>query len=99
MVGEADAVVPLRSILTRRAETVVQAALAERRAELQRLLSVLHPFYLNAGLALADCFAPTLKAQDLELKVAEFEREWDDALDLEATSRAALDEWVATRSK
>jgi hypothetical protein len=60
---------------------------------------VLHPFYLNAGLALADCFAPTLKAQDLELKVAEFEREWDDALDLEATSRAALDEWVATRSK
>ena len=99
MVGEADAVVPLRSILSRRAETVVKAALAERRAELQRLLPALHPFYLNAGLALADCFAPTLKAQDLELKVAEFAREWDDALDLEATSRAALDQWVAPRSK
>jgi len=99
MVGEADAVVPLRSILSRRVEPVVKAALAERRAELQRLLPALHPFYLNAGLSLADCFAPILKAQDLELKVAEFEREWDDASDLEATSRAALDQWVATRSK
>lgn len=99
IVGEADAVVPLRSILSRRAEPVVKAALAERSAELQRLLPALHPFYLNAGLALADCFALTLKGQDLEVNVTEFEREWDDALDLETTARVALDQWVATRSK
>ena len=98
-VGEADAVVPLRSILSRRAEPAVKAALAERSYELQRLLPALHPFYLNAGLALADCFAPSLKAQDFEAKVAAFEREWDDALDLETTARAALDQLVATRSK
>ena len=53
----------------------------------------------HAGLALADCFAPTLKAQDFEAKVAAFEREWDEALDLETTARAALDQLVATRSK
>jgi len=98
-VGEADVVVSMRSILSRREEPVVKAALAERSSELQRLLSALHPFYLNAGLALSDCFVPTLKAQDLELKVSEFEREWDDALDLEMTTRAALDQWVASRTK
>ena len=99
IVGETDAVVPLRTLLSRRAEPAVKAALAERSYELQRLLPALHPFYLNAGLALADCFAPTLKEPDLAGKVAEFEREWADALDLENTARAALDHLVAPRSK
>jgi hypothetical protein len=98
-VGEGDAVEPMRFVLKRRAEWVVKAALAERSTDLQRLLPALHPFYLNAGLALADCLAPNLKDSEVEVKVAEFEREWENALDLALTSREALDNLAATRSK
>lgn len=99
VVGESEAVEPMRFVLRRRAEWVVKAALAERSTELQRLLPALHPFYLNAGLALSDCLESKLKDSDLEAKLADYEREWENAVDLELTSREALDKLAATRSK
>jgi len=98
-VGGADSVVPLRFVLRRAKEPVVQSALRARAAELQRLSTVLHPFYRNAGLALADCLAgnPGDYAK-LDASVETFEREWADATDLERTSREALDT-LATRRR
>ena len=97
-VGGEDGVVPLRFVLRRAMEPAVQAALAEKGAELQRLVPGLHPFYRNAGLALAACLAPSKRdAAELDALVAEFEREWLDATDLELTSREALDALAARR--
>ena len=91
-VGGQDVVVPLRFALLRRAEPAVAAALAARASALQKVLPSLHPFYLNAGLALADCLANKRRSGDeLAAACAEFDREWRDATDLEATTREALD--------
>lgn len=91
-VGGEDAVVPLRFALLRRAEPAVAASLAARAAELQKALPALHPFYRNAGFALADCLANKRRSADeLAAACAEFDREWRDATELEATTREALD--------
>jgi hypothetical protein len=97
-VGGDDGAVPLRFVLRRAGEPPVQSVLRDKAAGLRRLLPGLHPFYRNAGLALAECLAgaPGDVAR-LDALVAEFEREWDDATDLERTSREALDALAARR--
>ncbi len=97
-VGGEDAVLPLRFALRRRDEPAVAAAMATRAAELDRMLPVLHPFYRNVGLALADCFARGKGGPaDADKLAAEFERELADGLDLETTSRRMLDAFEASR--
>jgi hypothetical protein len=76
----------------------VRAALTEKGSELQRLVPVLHPFYRNAGLALAACLAPAKRESVAwDALVDDFDREWLDATNLERTSREALDALVARR--
>ena len=96
--GGEDGVVPLRFVLRRAAEPAVRASLAEKGAELQRLVASLHPFYRNAGLAMEACLTPAKRdAAASDALVDEFDREWLDATDLERTSREALDALVAGR--
>ena len=91
-VGGEEVVVPLRFALLRRAEPAVAAALAARASTLQKAMPSLHPFYRNAGLALADCLVNQRRSEDeLAGVCAEFDREWRDATELEATVREALD--------
>jgi hypothetical protein len=97
-VGGADGVVPLRFVVRRTAQPAVRAALTEKGSELQRLVPVLHPFYRNAGLALAACLAPAKRESVAwDALVDDFDREWLDATNLERTSREALDALVARR--
>ena len=91
-VGGRDTAVPLRFALRQREAPAVAAMLAAREQELQRAIAGLHPFYRNAGLALADCLAPKRRSGDaLAAVCAEFDREWRDAVELESTAREALD--------
>ena len=90
--GERDTVVPLRDVLARRSEPIVAAELTRRAAELERLIPALHPFYRNAGLALAEALrtSPKNAARRATLPAA-FEQDWRDAAELAAASAAALD--------
>jgi hypothetical protein len=100
-VGGRDAVVPLRFVLRQRGEPAVAVTLSARAKELERVIPSLHPFYRNAGLALADCLASKKRRSDDELAVAceEFDREWRDAVELETTTREALDALTASRRR
>jgi len=100
-VGGRDAVVPLRFVLRQRGEPAVAATLSARAKELERVIPSLHPFYRNAGLALAACLASKKRRSDDELAVAceEFDREWRDAVELETTTREALDALTASRRR
>lgn len=93
---EADIVVPLRAVLARDGEPVVAAELARRSAELAKLIPALHPFYRNAGLSLADVFgARDVKRERRENRLTSFEQDWGDAIELEAATKAALDQLEA----
>ncbi len=100
-VGGHDTVVPLRFVLRQRGEPAVAAMLSAREKELQRVTPALHPFYRNAGLALADCLEPKKRRSDDEFAAAcaEFDREWRDAVELETTAREALDALAASRRR
>ena len=90
--GEQDVVTPLATVLAHTREPIVDEERRRRASELARLLPVLHPFYRNAGLSLAEVFAarpPTAPAQ--AVLVAAFERDWAEARELEVATRAALD--------
>jgi hypothetical protein len=90
--GERDVLVPLRELLGRAGEPVVGAELTRRSAELAKLISTLHPFFRNAGLSLQEAFAArTASASKRERACAIFDQDWRDALDLESTTRQALD--------
>lgn len=90
--GNQDAVVPLSIALAHGGELLVAADLKRRLAELNRLLLVLHPFYRNAGLALADALgARATTSERREALCAAFERDWRDATGLETATAAALD--------
>jgi hypothetical protein len=94
---DADVLVPLPTVMARAHEPVVNAEVVRRAAELAKLLPSLHPFYRNAGLSLAEAFAtragrPARRAS----ACAVFERDWRDALELEAATRAALDRLETT---
>lgn len=89
---EEDMVLPLRTVLEHGRDTVVAVELKRRGAELGRLVTALHPFYVNAGLSLAAAFesveaAPAKRAA----ACTQFEQDWRDALELETAARTALD--------
>jgi hypothetical protein len=87
-----DQVVPLAAVVARGAEPIVAAELTRRATELARLIPILHPFYRNAGLSLAEAFATrTAKPEKREAASAAFAQDWRDALELEAATTAALD--------
>ena len=85
-----DVVTPLRAVLAHASEPLVDAELARRVTELNRLLPALHPFYRNAGLSLATALG-TRGAAKYEAVCAAFEQDWHDARELEAATTAALD--------
>jgi hypothetical protein len=91
-VGGEDTRVPLRFVLRRSEDAAVAALLAARVNELQRILPALHPFYRNAGLALADCIGGgAAKPEVIDARCEALAREWRDAVELETTAREALD--------
>ena len=79
-----DAVTSLADALKHAAEPIVGGELQRRAAALNRILPSLHPFYRNAGLSLAEALAGR-GTEDA------FERDWRDAVELEAATAAALD--------
>lgn len=87
-----DVITPLRTVLAHAGETIVDAELQRRTAELNRLLPALHPFYRNAGLSLAEALATRGEAEAVRAaRAATFERDWAEARELEAATHAALD--------
>ena len=90
--GDADGALPLVSVTAHAQEPVVRAELAHRAAALGRLVSSLHPFYRNAGLSLAEALgsAPAPSERRAAL-CATFERDWRDAVEIEAATSAALE--------
>ena len=89
---DADVVVPLATTLAHAHEPVVAAELTRRSAELSKLIPSLHPFYRNAGLSLGEVFAArTARPSSRERACATFEQDWRDAVELETSTRSALD--------
>lgn len=89
---EVDRVVPLREVLSRKGEAIVAAEVTRRTTELARLIPALHPFYRNAGLALAEAFRATTRDADRrEALCVAWEQDWRDATELEGATAAALD--------
>jgi hypothetical protein len=87
-----DVVTPLSTVLAHAREPVVEAVLRRRETELNRLLPALHPFYRNAGLSLSAAFGARATAGPARNAiVVAFDRDWNEARELEAATRAALD--------
>lgn len=87
-----DVMVPLREVLARGTEAVVQAEMERRVAALNRVLPSLHPFYRNAAISLAEALAlRDASTGKQEAAWVAFERDWADAVELAAASSAALD--------
>ena len=89
---DADRLVPLSEVVSRAAEPAVAADLARRLDVLNGLTPALHPFYLNAGLSLADALRAAVAgtanaAESLDV----FEGDLRAGNVLEEASRAALD--------
>jgi hypothetical protein len=90
--GEGDRIVPLTEALARAGETLVASDLARRLETLGALTPALHPFYLNAGLSLAEVFRAAGDGPDQAAgRVATFQRDLRDGQVLEDASRSALD--------
>jgi hypothetical protein len=89
---DADRVITFREALAHAREPFVDAELARRAADANRLAATLHPFFRNAGLSLAGALA-TGRASPAQREAAclAFERDWTDAGELAAASRHALD--------
>ena len=89
---ENDTVFGLEQIVARASEPIVAADLARRAGELGRLVTMLHPFYRNAGLSLAEAFAARgATAAKRAAACAAFERDWQDAIEIDTATSAALD--------
>ncbi|PAW65528.1 MAG: hypothetical protein B9S34_10720 [Opitutia bacterium Tous-C1TDCM] len=89
-----DLAVPLAEAVQHPPDGLLDAEIGRRRQRLERLVPALHPFYRNAGLALADVWAargrpPAQRAAAL----AAFAQEWRDAEELAALTTAVLDRW------
>ena len=79
-------------MLAHAGEPIVEGELQRRAVALNRLLPSLHPFFRNAGLSLAEVFAKRRGADRIrDTARGAFERDWSDAVELAAASRAALD--------
>ena len=90
--GGHEVVLPLREVLKRASEPAVEAGLKRHAAELDRVVSSLHPFYRNTGLSLAEALAArSATAERREARCSAFEQDWRDALELEAATTMALD--------
>jgi hypothetical protein len=90
--GEADRLVPLAEVLTRGMEPAVSADIARRLNTLGSVTTTLHPFYLNAGLSLADAFQAATSGKPVPRGLTEtFEADWRQGTILEQASRRALD--------
>jgi hypothetical protein len=86
-----EKVVGLRDVLAHDEEPKVAAELKRRKEALNRAIPLLHPFYRNAGLSLADVLAARqVKPAKREALCAAFERDWSEARELDAASAAAL---------
>ena len=95
-----DAVLPLREVLERAGEPLVDRELKRRAAAVNRLLTALHPFYRNAALSLADALAVRgAGAERRDAVCAAFEQDWRDATELERASATALDALSARENK
>jgi hypothetical protein len=95
--GDADRLIPMRTVLDHAGEPYVAAELQRRATELARLLPALHPFFRNAGLSLAELFAARQAGAVRRAEAARtFESDWRDALELAAASQAALDRLEGT---
>jgi hypothetical protein len=91
--GDADAAMSLGDMLDHAGQPFVRDELAGRAAALQSVLPVLHPFYRNAGLSLARALTAGASSSEQRAEACQaFESDWRDALELEAATRAALDE-------
>jgi hypothetical protein len=87
-----DRIVPLRDVMARSGEPLVGVEVKRRAELLARLVPMLHPFYRNAGLSLAEVFGGgNLPPAKLDAACAAFEQDWRDATELEAATTAALD--------
>jgi hypothetical protein len=87
-----DHVVPLAAVLERAREPLVEAELARRVAELNRLVAALHPFFRNAGLSLVEALNAKAASPAKRTELAQAVRQdWRDATELEAATTAALD--------
>lgn len=87
-----DRIVPLREVMARSREPLVGVEVKRRAELLARLVPMLHPFYRNAGLSLAEVFGGgNLLPAKLDALCATFEQDWRDATELEAATTAALD--------
>lgn len=84
--GGHDRVAPLATVAAHGQEPFLMAELRRRSAELGHVLPSLHPFFRNAGLSLAAVF----ERRSTE-SIASFERDWRDAVELQAATAAALD--------
>ena len=90
--GDADRLVPLAEVLARSAEPLLAAEVTHRLEVLSALTPALHPFYLNAGLSLAEVFrAVTAATGEGARHLAAFEGDRRDGRVLEEASRSALD--------
>jgi hypothetical protein len=90
-VDGADKVLPLADVLMHRDEPPVKAEVARRAIALGRIVASLHPFYRNAGLSLAEVFDGRGMTRDRAPRLATFERDWQDAVELEQETTSALD--------
>ena len=89
---DADKVVPLRVVLARAGEPVVAAEIDRRVKELERVIPALHPYYRNVGLSLGAAFAARAgRNAKREEACSAFERDWQDATELERATQAALE--------
>jgi hypothetical protein len=94
-----DELVPLARVLEHAREPFVAAELQRRRGELRALLPALHPFFRNAGLSLADVLAAAAAAPAKRAEaLGALERDWADAQELAAATRAALDRLERSRA-
>jgi hypothetical protein len=86
-----EVVRPFADVLARRDEPAVKAELARRAAALGRTVAALHPFYRNAGLSLAEVFDGRGMTRDRAPRLATFEQDWRDAVELERATADLLD--------
>jgi hypothetical protein len=99
-VGQHETVSVLADVVAHRRDPAVASEIARRAATLTAVLPALHPFYRNAGLSLAAVFAAgPATARERTAQVAAFERDWRDAVELEAATTAALDALMRTPAR
>jgi hypothetical protein len=92
--ADRDVVLPLAEAVQHPPDGLLDAEIVRRRQRLERLVPALHPFYRNAGLALAEVFAARVRPPaQRTAALAAFAQDWRDAEELAALTTAALDRW------